>query len=356
MIKADAYGHGSVEVYRALFKAGQKNFGLATLEEAIELRIKNSELREATSLLVFSPLNRAAFKAAIEHNVTLVLSSWQEIQELEAVCAELKLKNRVQVHLKFNTGMSRLGFDIQDSEKLSQKFYQHSALELEGVCTHLAEGEDSHLEDGFSAEQFKKFAEVEKKFSQHQIYFHALNSLGLIGTYLNSKLGARWGARPGLSLYGIKPELYQLSGEMAEKWKSIDLQPVLELKTKVILVQPLKKGESVSYNRRWTCQKDSQIGVLPIGYADGYHRRLTNKGRMLVAGQLVPVVGTVCMDYTLVDLTHLESKTNWRDATVTIIGQDNNHTIKAEELADAIGTNAYEVLTSISRRVPRVYR
>lgn len=359
MIKADAYGHGDKAVLDVLYRAGQKYFGLATLEEALALRENISYLNDDVQLLVFTPLYDESYEAALRARITLIISSWEEIEGLESALQKMdseELRDPPRIHIKFNTGMSRLGFEASEAEKVFSYFYKNKKITVEGVCTHLAEGEDSHLKNGFSNQQFELFSNIEKKWNGQKIYFHALNSLGLIGTYISENKFAHWGARPGLALYGVKPQLHNLTGLQLENWKSIDLRPVMSVETQIVLTRNLTQGQSVSYNRRWTSNVDSTIAVLPIGYGDGYHRRLTNKGRMLIDGIAVPVVGTVCMDYTLVNVTALKDKMSLRGQTVTVIGESGTSRIAAEELAELIGTNAYEVLTSVSRRVPRVYK
>jgi alanine racemase len=359
MIKADAYGHGAPQVMQTLYDLGQRYFGVATLDEALQLREDFSNHNEFTNLLVFSPLFEESLPTALRAQVTLVLSSWREIENLEAAAKQYDMRAaKAKVHLKFNTGMSRLGFESQDAAELAKYFKASQGLELEGVCTHLAEGEDAHLDTGYSAQQFEKFSQIEKHFSGYKIHFHALNSVGLIASsFSEAAVVRKYGARPGLSLYGIKPAMKDLSEAQRTIWNKIDLRPVLELETQIVLTRELKKGESVSYNRQWTSSQDSLIAILPIGYGDGYHRRLSNKGRMLILDQLVPIVGTVCMDYTLVDVSALrESSKDLYSMRVTVIGQGKTHSVKAEDLAEIVGTNSYEILTSVSRRVPRVYR
>ncbi|MEK6553783.1 MAG: alanine racemase [Bdellovibrionota bacterium] len=359
MIKADAYGHGATRVMQTLYDLGQRYFGVALLEEAIELREDFSNHRDFCNILVFAPLFEESLEAALQAQVTPVLSSWRELENLENALKQFDREDlKIKVHLKFNTGMARLGFDASEADALAKYFRKGSQLELEGVCTHLSDGEDAHLAGGWSADQIEKFAAIEKSFSGFKIFFHMFNSAGLIASSLaKTPQNHNWGARPGLSLYGVKPVMGDLSAEQLEAWKKIDLRPVMQVETQIVLTREIKKGEGVSYNRRWTSSQDSLIAVLPIGYADGYHRRLSNKGLMLVQDRVVPVVGTVCMDYTLVDVSALrENNQDLYGMSVIVIGQDQTQSVKAEDLAELVGTNAYEILTSVSRRVPRVYR
>lgn len=361
MIKADAYGHGDWQVLKTLREVGQNEFGVATLDEALELRAKF--LREfagqkVPDIFVFGPIFKEAVPTAIQNEFVLVISSFREIENLEAEVRRSRLLAPPRIHLKFNTGMARLGFDTSAASTLADHFLDHKFLKLEGVCTHLSDGDDAHLADGVSQKQFELFSQIENAFSSFELKFHALNSSALIATaFTENHRARRWGARPGIALYGVKPALVNAPPEIEAKWRALDLRPVMTVETKIVLTRPLKKGDGVSYNRRWTSPGDSLVAVLPIGYADGYHRTLSNKGRMLLNDKSIPVVGTVCMDYTLVNVTALrENNEDLYGMRVVVLGRDQENFIHAEELAELAGTNSYEILTSISRRVPRTYR
>lgn len=351
MVKADAYGHGAIEVSKAVIAEGAEYLGVATVEEAIELRqALGSDIR----ILTFGPLSLDSVKTAIEADLTPVVSSWREIEVLEK---SLHSKAQFPIHLKFNTGMFRLGFPAAEADKLSQYLASHAQFDLRGVCTHLSDGEDAHLPNGNSAAQLKIFSIIKRSFESHKIFHHALNSSALIARSTVETLRlAPLGARTGISLYGVKPLLVEPSPAEQSAWQAVDLKPVMTLESKIILTQELEKGQSVSYNRRWTSEKKSLVAVLPIGYADGYHRRLSNQSRVLVRGRSTPVVGTVCMDYTMVDVTALGiANSDLYDESVILLGSQGTESIDAMELANLVGTNPYEIFTSVSRRVPRVY-
>ncbi len=350
MVKADAYGHGAIEVSKAVLAEGAEHIGVATIEEGIELR---QALGSQPRILTFAPLSLESALAAIEADLTPVISSWFDIELLEKC---LHSKAQFPVHLKFNTGMFRLGFHVQEAETLAKHFYSHAQFELQGVCTHLTDGEDAHRPQGQTALQIKNFLLVTRAFQSEKIFHHALNSSALLARSTSDARLAPLGARTGISLYGIKPSLLEPSPAELKKWQAIDLKPALSFETKIAITQAVEKGQAVSYNRRWTSEKKSLVGVLPVGYADGYHRRLSNRSRALIRGRSVPVVGTVCMDYTLIDATALgfESKDLYGESVI-LIGSQGSEVILASELAELSGTNPYEILTSISRRVPRVY-
>lgn len=355
MVKADAYGHGNLEVTKVLLSEGATHVGVATLEEGLRLR---NEIGPGFGILVFAPTRGAGARAAIEADLTPVFSSWSEIEAFEE---NLYQKANFKAHVKFNTGMNRLGFSAEEAEKVARYFRDSDRIHIEGVCTHVADGEDSHSEKGRCAQQLQKFFMASRAFRNSTedgvVYFHALNSAALIGAHCGKqKNHLEFGARPGISLYGIKPELTEPPADILNAWQQVELKPVMSLVTKVIHAQKVKAGETVSYGGRWTCERDSVIAIVPVGYADGYHRILSNKGRMLFRGEEVPVVGTVCMEYTMLDVTSLGDSTEICGESVTVIGQQGSRAITADHLARWAGTNSYEILTSVSRRVPRVYR
>jgi alanine racemase len=355
MVKADAYGHGDIQVSKALLSEGITHLGVATLEEGLNLR---AQLGPGFGILVFAPSRDQGARAAIEGEVTPVFSQWSDIEAFEK---NLYQKAGFKVHVKFNSGMNRLGFSLDEAEKLARYFRDNDRFVVEGVCTHLADGEDAHSEKARTAQQLQKFFMAARSFrgseKNNPVHFHALNSAALIGAHCGrQKNHLEFGARPGISLYGIKPQLTNPTGEITNAWQQVELKPVLSLVTEIIHLQKIKSGESVSYGGRWTSSRDSVVAVVPIGYADGLSRQLSNKGRMLIRGEEVPIVGTVCMDYTMVDVTSFGDSSEIIGENVTVIGQQGARVRTADQLAELVGTNPYEILTSISRRVPRVYK
>ncbi|MDZ4662157.1 MAG: alanine racemase [Pseudomonadota bacterium] len=335
MIKANAYGHGDKEVARALSKAGAKKFGVCLIEEAVKLR----DSKISSEILTFDIFDREGAKAVVDYNLSPALSSWDQLAALEKV----KNKKPINVHLKFNTGMNRLGFELSDAKKLQVHIYKHKKLNLVGICTHLAVGEDAGVEGGVTDGQLRRLNELKNIFKDQE--FHALNSSAIFGLAQNN-LGL--GARPGLSLYGIKPD--------SKVGADPELRPVMSLVSHLSLVRALKRGEKVSYGGRWEALKDSIIGVVPVGYEDGYFRALSNKAYMIVRDIFCPVIGTVCMDYTMIDLSMVASAHNVKVGDrVTILGREKSSEILASDIAKWATTISYEVLTSVGARVPRIY-
>ncbi|MBC7420492.1 MAG: alanine racemase [Bdellovibrio sp.] len=350
MIKANAYGHGDVQTGLALEKLGVGILGVCLIEEGLLLRSSgvNSEI------LVFRGFDKRGAEKILEYQMTPVVSTWEQIKYLEAVADET-----VKVHVKFNTGMNRIGFNPDQSEKLSDYFKKSKSLKLKALLTHYAMGEDAVSKDGFSAKQTATFLEIMDFFKGHDVYAHLLNSGGIASLAQVKQnnvsdhflLQKKWGFRPGLALYGY---------QSAPQFKEMKLKPVMTLKSVVNNIRTVLPGESVSYGCTWTPLVPSKVAVVPIGYADGVHRLISNKSQALFAGQLAPIVGRICMDFLMLDVTHIVSGddlTKWNEEEVTLFGFDeNNKFLSAEVMAEQSNTIVWETLTSVSERVPRHYR
>lgn len=354
MVKANAYGHGDVPVAQALEKNHVKNFGVCLIEEGLLLRAGGIK----SDIYVFRGFDRHGAQKILEYQLTPVVSSWEQLEALQVVADE-----PVKVHLKFNTGMNRLGFNVDQCEKLSQFFSQSKKLKLKAVLTHLSQGEDAHSDEGFSAEQMRIFLPVVEFFSAFDIYAHVLNSGAIaslaqlrkktaVGIQSQNPLQKyKWGFRPGLMLYGYQP---------AEHFNDIPLRPVMSLKSVVNNIRSVETGSGVSYGSTWKASRPSKIAVIPIGYADGVHRLISNRGQALFAGQLVPVVGRVCMDFLMLDVTDAvagDDLKKYIEEEVIIFGFDEkNNFLSAQEQAHATETIVWETLTSVGERVPRHFK
>lgn len=337
MVKANAYGHGDVEVARELAQLGCQWVGVGFIEEAIKLRDAGLDLR----ILVMGLFEEEGANAILDYDLTPVLSDWRQIDSLSRVVRARK-REKIPIHIKFNTGMNRLGFDVKDAEKLHSLLSQQTSLQLEGLCTHLAQGEDAAEPHGRTQLQLEKFAQTTAFFAS-DLYQHVWNCSGLI----NSPHRARLGARPGISIYGYLPDIHSRS--------TIAVRPVMSLKSQVIMYHQLRQGETVSYGGIWQAPHDSLIGVVPVGYGDGYPRSLSNKGVMLFRGRRVPVIGHVCMDYAMIDLSSFNGQSLRPGEEVVIFGQQGNESIWLEELAKILNTISYELMTGIGERVPRKF-
>ena len=337
IVKADAYGHGSAVVSKSLETLAVTRFGVATLEEGIALR----EAGIRSPILLMGALFPDQFSDIVAHDLTPVLYEQALAQEFAAHAKGRSLP--YPVHLKIETGMGRLGLDPENVEALLHSPAFQGPLQAEGLMTHLADSDNA--DPAYTAAQLERFRAVIRYMQAEKLslpLIHVANSGAILG-HPESRFTA---VRPGIMLYG-----YHTSAHLNP---APDLRPVLSLTTKVVQVRTLKPGESTSYNRTYVVQRPSRIAVLPLGYADGYSRLLSNKGAVLINGKRAPVVGRVCMDMTMVDVTDVPGVSTGTD--VTVIGRQEEQLITASDLAAWQGTIPYEVLCKIGPRVRRVYK
>lgn len=351
MVKANAYGHGDIEISKVITDEGVSSLGVALIEEGVRLRESGLD---RVDILVFHPyLTTKDAEILRRHRLTPVLSSWSSLESLEKTFES----ESCGVHLKFNTGMSRLGFSLHEADQLSRYFRSNNRLKIEGLCTHLLSGEDRGIPNSRTDGQIESLHSAAKKFSGLNLKIHCLNSSAIVAQFCLQQKGLdNMGARPGLSLYGVKPEIMTSDPRARERWSEINFKPVMSVESSIVLTQFVPSGSTVSYGGTFQAQRDTLIGVIPVGYADGYSRHFSNIGAMLCCGRKVPVSGTVCMDFTMVNLTDLQKmREHWVGEPVVILGAQDEARIAADDLARMINTNSYEVLTNFSSRMPRVY-
>ena len=330
-IKANAYGHGAPRVALALEpEAHIVGFAVATASELLELRAAGV----SKDVVLLTPPARGDLERLVGANASFVVSSLEEIASLQA---EAHAQNtRIRVHLKINTGLNRLGARPDDAEDVLLETARASHLELYGVMTHLLDSEDAN--PGHAVDQIERFTDFLETHQPDVKYRHAANTGGV----LNRALGAHFDlVRPGIGLYGYAPGP-QMEGIAL-------LEPAMTLNSRVIFVKTVRAGEVVGYSATWTAAQDSSLATVRIGYADGYQRTLSNRASMIVNDQIVPVVGRVSMDQTVLDVTDVGVQLG--DA-VTVFGPGR---ITAQTVAGWAGTNSYELLTGIAPRVLRVY-
>lgn len=335
VIKADAYGHGMVPIGKALAHRGScQMIAVATLEEAMDLR---KALPRGVAILVLSGFLPHQLDAYVKYRLTPVIHSLNHLKTL--------VGRRVlpDIHLKLDTGMHRLGI-LPAQMKETIKVLERLPMKLSGVATHFAESEK--IPSNFSDLQIALFEDLlaelrEKRLVHTDARIHVANSGGVLA----HKLSVSTAVRPGLSLYGISPN--------DRLPHSTDLLPVLEWKTRILTLKDLPRSATVGYNRTYKLPKREKIAILPIGYADGYPRLLSNLGEVMIAGKRCPVRGRVSMDLTAVDVSHVPHVKEG-DAVV-LIGREGKHRLPIEELANGAQTIPYEILCGISPRVPRVY-
>ncbi len=348
MIKANGYGHGDQTLSLFLQHLGVQAVGVCLIEEALLLK----EAGFNNKILIFRGFDEMGAKEILGQGFVPVISSFDHIAHLQKWA-----KTEVEVHVKFNTGMNRLGFAPSEATNVVAKLAASPKLKVEGLLTHLLNGDDGIEDEGETARQLFQFNEISKVFSTFKPKHHVYNSGGCLAKEWARQLKLkhkhfdnRWGIRPGLMIYGYKPV------GMGTDW---DLHPVMNLKSTVSHIRQVSKGEGVSYGASWRASRDSQIGIVPIGYADGYHRMLSNRASVLVLGERVPVVGRICMDFMMIDLTDtLKSKTlqTHQDREVTLFGFDRERNfLSVDEIAHHSQTISWEVLTQVGVRVPRRY-
>jgi alanine racemase len=328
-IKANAYGHGAINVARAL-EADVLGFAVATTSEALELRAAGI----VKDVLLLTPAPVSALPALVHNRVSFVVSS---VDQLEALSLEASAQRAtVRVHLKVNTGLNRLGSQPEDAARVLAALAIQPHLELFGMMTHLVDSEDAS--PAWATLQLELFTTFLETHRVEVPYRHAANTGGVLNRSLNAHFDL---IRPGIGLYGYAP-----GADMAG---ILELTPAMTLNAPVIFVKPLPAGQPVSYNATWVAPHDTRVATVRLGYADGYPRSLSSRASALLNGARVPQVGRVCMDQLLLDIGGLEVGIG---DTVTIFGAGE---ITAQHVADWAGTNSYEILTGIASRVQRVY-
>jgi alanine racemase len=349
VLKADGYGHGAPAVARTLERAGAEGFCVALLEEAVELR----DAGITAPILVMGGFNgdsRAAYDESATRDVIPVV---YDLGQIEGLARSARAMGRPALaHLKVDTGMARLGVRMADLEKLAARLADHPEVKITGLMTHLAcaDAEESQVEAGFTAEQVARFEEATKRLRRagaidDKTIRHAANSAALLrGDAIFDAV------RPGIALFGVSPARV-LAGKA-------ELRAAMRVRSEIVDIRTLEAGESVGYGALYRTTRTTRIATVPMGYADGLSRHLSNRGHVLVRGRRAPVVGAVSMDMSMIDVTDIPG-TSLRDEVVVLGAQEGvlgKDAITADEVAAHGGTIAWEVLTSISRRVPRFYR
>ena len=336
MIKANAYGHGAPAVAQALAAEGCDAFGVATLEEGVELR--QAGIR--TAILILAGVYPEQVDQFLQNTLTPVLHELETLRKLDVALQDRG--TTLKIHLEVDTGMGRIGFLAAEIDSWLPELSKFKNLKLEGVFSHFSEAENSN--EPYSAAQLQNFFLVVDRLRQADLLLplvHMAKSAAVI-TVPASHFAM---VRPGLMLYGIYP-----SPDLA---KEIVLKPVLTWKTRIIQLKRLSKGCSIGYGRTFVTGRESLIATLPVGYADGYARVLSNCAAVLVRGHRAPVVGKISMDLTTIDVTDIRGVQQGDE--VVLLGRQGDAVISADEVAAWSNTISYEILTSIGARVPRIH-
>lgn len=344
MVKANAYGHGAVQVARAALRGGASWLGVFAAGEGIELR----EAGITAPILVLGPTLPEWMRAALARDLVLTIPSTEYVPPLlEAATA---LGKRARVHVKVNTGMTRLGLESDRAAAQIREFSQSQALQVEGMLTHFAVADDPNARgtvgwgDAFTRRQLDTFLRVVDELAQGgtQIkYLHAANSPGSI-LYQHPRLNL---VRDGILVYGLHPS--------SDAPRPEGFEPALSFKTRIAMVREVPAGRFVSYGATYETTRPSRIGVLMVGYADGFRRGPNNYRTVLVRGTRAPILGRVCMDQAMIDVTDIPGVQTGDE--VVLIGRQGTAELSAEEVGECLGTNNYEAVTTISARVPRIY-
>ncbi|AKA69113.1 alanine racemase [Clostridium scatologenes] len=338
IVKADAYGHGSLEVSKVLLKNGATRLSVAVLSEGIELRKKG--ITCPINILGVTP--ETLFSDIIDYDLEPVVFSYNYAKSLSE-CAKNKNKT-VRVHLAVDTGMGRIGFlptkaSVEEAAKISKL----SNIKIEGIFSHFSTAD----------EKDKKYSYLQ--FNKYKLFISELEEKGLnieIKDICNSAAIMEMpeaycdGVRPGIILYGYYPS------DEVDKSK-LDIKPVMTWKANIVHLKVLNEGQYVGYGRKFKTERKSIIATLPVGYADGYTRMLSGKAKVIINGKFAPVVGNICMDQCMVDVTDIEDVKIGDE--VILMGRQNNSKFDADDMAKILGTIKNEVLCMVSKRVPRVY-
>lgn len=329
VVKADAYGHGAVEVSRALIEAGTDMLGVAIVEEALELRDYGIEV----PIILLGGIRSDEASLVVQYDLTPFLFSIDTAHALESEA--IKANKKSLYHLKFDTGMTRLGVRPEDSAQFLDELAKFENIEMDGVVTHLATAfTDSDQKTYKQIKSLNDIIELVRAKGFNPSHIHAANSAA-IQKYPESRYNL---VRPGIVLYGFG------------NYSGLDLKPVMKLKSQIIQLSKVPAGTAVGYGGKFVTEKTSTIATIPVGYADGYTRMLSSKGFVSIKGALSPVVGDVCMDFIMADVSDIHG-INVGDEVV-LFGDD---LISVIDLAQIANTISYELLSNIGKRVPRKY-
>ncbi|HEY2493988.1 MAG TPA: alanine racemase [Paenibacillus sp.] len=342
-VKANAYGHGAVEVAREMEILGANYLSVAFLDEALELR----EAGITLPILVLGYTSPEGIMTAWENNITITIFT---PEVLEAI-TQLPIQNTsktLKVHIKIDSGMGRLGlFPGEEAISFIEEAFSLPQVQVEGMFTHFAKADE--VDKDYTLEQFRRFQGMVDALREKNYTIPIIHT-GNSATAIDTPLLSYNMVRIGISLYGLYP-----SDEVNRR--HVVLTPVLTLKTQAVFIKTLPSHSGISYGSRYVTEHDEVIATLPIGYADGYSRMLTGKAEVLIRGRRVPVVGTICMDQCMISLQSFAEQAEEIQVgeEVVLIGQQSDACITADELASQLGTIHYEVVCMLAARIPRVY-
>lgn len=343
VVKANAYGHGAIPLSRLYESLGADLFAVSNIEEAIQLRLGGITL--PILILGYTPAECA--KYLVEYKITQTVYSYEYAKSLNENLAALGKGARIPIHIKLDSGMGRIGFPCKNDAALNDVLALASMenFVIEGVFTHFAVADGGEAGDEYTSAQYTNFTRFIEKLEEKGVSFkikHCSNSAGII----DFSQYAMDGVRAGIILYGCAP-----SNDVRKK---VALKPVMSLRAVVSHVKDIELGDAVSYGCTFVADKKMRIATVPIGYADGFLRANSeNGGYMLVRGKRANIVGRVCMDQLMIDVSDIDGVC--MGDTVTVIGRDGDEEVTADMIAERNGTISYEILCDIGMRVPRLY-
>lgn len=338
VVKANAYGHGSIMAAKIFLENGADRLAVATLSEGIELR--RAGIKAPILILGCTPEHQAKF--AIENDIIQTVCSYENAKVLSDIAKSMD--DIAKIHIKIDTGMSRIGFRVEE-KTIDEivKISKLSNLYMEGIFTHFAKADEK--DKTFTEKQFEKFQWVIDELEKRDIHIpikHVSNSAGIIDLpQYNLDM-----VRGGIMIYGLYP-----SNEVCKD--RVSLKPAMKLKAKISNLKVVPKRTGISYGQIFITNRESKIATIPIGYADGFTRLLTSKGEVSIKGNRVPIVGNICMDQCMVDVTDIPDVEIGDEVILFGDGKDNSPHI--DEIAKKLGTINYEIVCMVGRRVPRVY-
>ena len=348
VIKADAYGHGAIPCAKAAVNTGVDYLGAGIIEEGIELR----ENGITEPILILGSIFPDEVADLVHHDLATILCT-PHLAKALAKEAEKQGKT-VNVHIKVDTGMNRLGVLPENLLPLVETISNLPALKLEAISTHFSSADDE--DTSITTQQIELFHKTLSELQKAGVTMPPLTHLANTSALFRFPESRSKMVRPGLILYGALPSpvLNSVVQEVCQKENLQNFQPVMQWKSKIILLKSVQKGQPLSYSRKHFTQKGSLIATLPIGYADGLHRNLSNNMDVLIKGKRAPQVGTICMDMILIDVTEVPDVQMGDE--VVIFGKQGEEEISVEELAKKSNSIPYEILCNVGKRVPRVYQ
>jgi alanine racemase len=332
VVKADSYGHGSVMSASTLLASGVHMLGVASVDEGLQLRHGGI----TAPILVLGDTPEWAIESAVQNDISISIFTKEHLR----VCRYLYEKSNIspKVHIKINTGMNRIGVNFKDAKKFIQNALNEKSLNVKGIFTHLACAENKELTN----KQIEKWLEIYNEFKNDDIIFHAANTAAVLA-YPELQFDM---VRVGIGISGMTPDL-------VDEIKAPNLKQVMALKARIVHISEIEKDEGVSYGYSYIAEEKRKIATIPIGYADGVSRSLSNKIYGIINGQKVKQIGNITMDQTVFDITNVENIN--KGDIITLLGQDGDEFISIDEWAKILGTINYEISCNLKVRLSRIY-